>query len=402
MKETTHTQTRGPLNDLRVIELGQLIAGPFCGQMFADMGADVIKVEPPGQGDPLREWGREGFPLWWSVCARGKRCITLNLRETEGQDILKRLVAEADFLIENFRPGTLEKWGLGYEDLKAVNPRLIMVRVSGYGQTGPYAARPGYASVGEAMGGVRYVMGEADRKPSRAGISLGDSLAGLFSAFGALTALHHRDRTGEGQVVDTSIYESVLAFMEGLVPEYQFEGYTRERSGSVLPSIAPSNIYDGSDGMVIIAANQPTVFARLCRAIGQPDLATDPRFSTHAARGANMAELDGIINEWTGSRAIDEIEKAMIAAEVPVGKVYRAADMLDDPHYKARESLVEVASERWPGMLQQNVVPKLSATPGSIRWAGPDHLGQHTADVLAELLELTPEQIDKLKQSGIV
>lgn len=402
MMGTTQSERRGPLSDLRVIELGQLIAGPFCGQMFADMGADVIKVEPPGQGDPLRDWGREGFPLWWSVCARGKRCITLNLRESEGQAMLKRLVAEADFLIENFRPGTLEKWGLGYDQLKAVNPRLIMIRVSGYGQTGPYASRPGYASVGEAFGGVRYVMGEADRKPSRAGISLGDSLAGLFSAFGALAALHHRERTGEGQMIDTSIYESVLAFMEGLVPEYQFEGYTRERSGSVLPSIAPSNIYDVADGMVIIAANQPTVFARLCKAIGRPELVDNPKYATHAARGANMVELDAIINAWTATRTIDEIEQAMIAAEVPVGKVFRASDMLDDPHYKARDSLVEVASERWPGIMQQNVVPKLSATPGAIRWAGPDRLGEHTAEVLAELLDLTPEQIGKLKQSGIV
>lgn len=402
MTQTSQDIRRGPLKDLRVIELGQLIAGPFCGQLLADMGADVIKIEPPGQGDPLREWGREGFPLWWSVCARGKRCITLNLREAEGQDMLKRLVCDADVLIENFRPGTLEKWGLGYEALKALNPGLIMVRVSGYGQYGPYAGRPGYASVGEAFGGVRYVMGEPDRKPSRAGISLGDSLAGLFSAFGALTALHHRDRTGEGQVIDTSIYESVLAFMEGLVPEYQFEGYTRERSGSVLPSIAPSNIYDGSDGMVIVAANQPTVFARLCKAIGRPELVDDPRFSTHAARGANMAELDAIINAWTAARTIDEIERAMIAAEVPVGKVFRASDMLEDPHYKARQSLVEVTSDRWPGMLQQNVVPKLSATPGTIRWAGPDQLGAHTAEVLRELLDLTPEQIEKLKRSGIV
>ncbi|KCZ57197.1 CoA transferase [Hyphomonas beringensis] len=398
----TSTERSGPLTDLRVIELGQLVAGPFCGQMFADMGADVIKVEPPGQGDPLREWGRDGFPLWWSVCARGKRCITLNLRTEEGQGLLKQLVSEADFLVENFRPGTLEKWGLGYEELKKVNPGLIMIRVSGYGQTGPYSSRPGYASVGEAMGGVRYLMGEPDRKPSRAGISLGDSLAGLFSAFGALAALHHREKTGEGQMIDTSIYESVLAFMEGLVPEYQFEDYTRERSGSVLPSIAPSNIYDGRDGMVIIAANQPTVFARLCKAIGQPDLKDDPRFNTHAGRGENMAELDAIINEWTSSRTIDEIEAEMVEAAVPVGKVFRASDMLEDPHYKARQSLVEVPSERWPGILQQNIVPRLTGTPGKIRWAGPDRLGQHTADVLTDLLELTPEQVEKLKQSGIV
>lgn len=392
----------GPLTDLRVIELGQLIAGPFCGQMFADMGADVIKVEPPGQGDPLRQWGREGFPLWWSVVARGKRCITANLREQQGQDIVRRLVAEADFLLENFRPGTLEKWGLGYEALKAINPRLIMIRVSGYGQTGPYASRAGYASVGEAMGGLRYVMGEADRVPSRAGISLGDSLAGLYAALGALAALHHREKTGEGQMIDATIYESVLSVMEALVPEYQFEGYTRERSGSILPNIAPSNIYTGSDGMVIIAANQDTVFSRLCEAIGQPFLKDDPAYRTHVARGKNQKALDDLIGLWTAPRSIDEIERVMIEHGVPVGKVYRAADMLTDPHYAARDSLVEVPSEAWPGLRQQNVFPKLSATPGQIRWAGSPELGSHTQEVLTELLGLTPEQVEKLKASGIV
>lgn len=392
----------GPLTDLRVIELGQLIAGPFCGQIFADMGADVIKVEPPGQGDPLREWGREGFPLWWSVVARGKRCITANLREKEGQDLVRQLVAQADFLLENFRPGTLEKWGLGYTALKEINPRLIMIRVSGYGQTGPYATRAGYASVGEAMGGLRYVMGEADRVPSRAGISLGDSLAGLYAALGALAALHHRGKTGEGQMIDATIYESVLSVMEALVPEYQFEGYTRERSGSILPNIAPSNIYTGSDGMVIIAANQDTVFARLCEAIGQPALKDDPAYRSHAARGSNQKALDDLIQLWTATRSIEEIERTMIANGVPVGKVYRAADMLSDPHYIARESLTEVASETWPGLKQQNVFPRLSATPGQIRWAGPAQLGSHTEEVLTELLNLTPEQVDKLRASGIV
>lgn len=392
----------GPLTDLRVIELGQLIAGPFCGQIFADMGADVIKVEPPGQGDPLREWGREGFPLWWSVVARGKRCITANLREPEGQDLVRRLVAEADFLLENFRPGTLEKWGLGYEALKAINPRLIMIRVSGYGQTGPYAERAGYASVGEAMGGLRYVMGEADRVPSRAGISLGDSLAGLYAALGALAALHHREKTGEGQMIDATIYESVLSVMEGLVPEYQFEGYTRERSGSILPNIAPSNIYTGSDGMVIVAANQDTVFARLCIAIGQPDLKDHPDYKTHVARGQNQKALDDLIQAWASTRTIDDIEAIMITNGVPVGKVYRAADMLADPHYAARQSLVGVPSERWPGLKQQNVFPKLSATPSRIRWAGPDKIGSHTEEVLTEILNLTPEQVAKLRASGIV
>ena len=392
----------GPLTDLRVIELGQLIAGPFCGQIFADMGADVIKVEPPGQGDPLREWGREGFPLWWSVVARGKRCITANLREKEGQDIVRQLVAQADFLLENFRPGTLEKWGLGYDALKEINPRLIMIRVSGYGQTGPYATRAGYASVGEAMGGLRYVMGEADRVPSRAGISLGDSLAGLYAALGALAALHHREKTGEGQMIDATIYESVLSVMEALVPEYQFEGYTRERSGSILPNIAPSNIYTGSDGMVIIAANQDTVFARLCEAIGQPALKDDPAYKTHVARGQNQKALDDLIQSWTAPQTIGEIEQTMITNGVPVGKVYRAADMLSDPHYIARDSLTAVPSERWPGLKQQNVFPKLSATPGQIRWAGPTQLGSHTEEVLTELLNLTPDQVEKLRASGIV
>lgn len=392
----------GPLQDLRVIELGQLIAGPFCGQIFSDFGADVIKVEPPGRGDPLREWGREGFPLWWSVVARGKRCITANLREKEGQDIVRRLVAEADFLLENFRPGTLEKWGLGYDELRKINPRLIMIRVSGYGQTGPYATRAGYASVGEAMGGLRYVMGEADRRPSRAGISLGDSLAGLYAALGALAALHHREKTGEGQVIDATIYESVLSVMEGLVPEYQFEGYIRERTGSYLPGIAPSNIYEGTDGMVIIAANQDTVFARLCEAIGQPGLKDEPDYRTHTARGTNQKALDDIIQAWAGTRTIAEIERTMIAHGVPVGKVYRAPDMLEDPHYAARETLVEVPSERWPGMRQQNVFPKLSATPGAVRWAGADTIGAHTEEVLTELLDLTPEQVEKLRASGIV
>ncbi|MEZ5946967.1 MAG: CaiB/BaiF CoA-transferase family protein [Hyphomonas sp.] len=398
----TETPATGPLAGLRVLELGQLIAGPFCAQLFGDMGADVIKIEPPGQGDPLRTWGRTGYPLLWSVCARNKRCITANLREAEGQDIVRQLVRQADFLIENFRPGTMEKWGLGYEDLKKENPGLIMIRISGYGQTGPYAKRPGYASVGEAMGGVRYLMGEPDRKPSRAGISLGDTLAGTFATVGALAALHHRHQTGEGQVVDASIFEAVLALTESLVPEYTLEGYTRERSGSILPAIAPSNIYDGSDGMVIIAGNQDTVFARLCQAIGRPELKDDPRYATHVARGENQTELDSLINDWTKTRTIEEVESVMIEHAVPVGKVYRARDMIDDPHYAAREALVDLPSERWGSVKMQNVFPKLSATPGNVRWSGREKLGEDTAEVLTELLDLSPEQIEKLRKSGIV
>jgi len=392
----------GPLTDLRVIEMGQLIAGPFCGQLFADMGADVIKVEPPGKGDPLRDWGREGYPLWWKVCARNKRCITANLREEQGQDIIKQLVKEADFIVENFRPGTMEKWGLGYDALKKVNPKIIMIRVSGYGQTGPYAKRPGYASVGEAMGGVRYLMGDPDRKPSRAGISLGDTLAGTYATVGALAALHHREKTGEGQMIDMSIYESVLTVMESLVPEYTVEGYTRERSGSYLPAIAPSNVYDAYDGMIIIAANQDTIFARLSDAMGQPELKDNPRYSTHTARGSNQLELDALINEWAKVRSMAEIEAVMIDHAVPVGKVYRVRDMLSDPHFQAREALVDLESDSHGTVKMQNVFPKMSKTQGVIRWAGPEKLGQHTYEVLTEILDLSPEQIEKLKASNII
>ena len=393
---------KGPLTDLRVIEMGQLIAGPFCGQLFADMGADVIKVEAPGKGDPMRVWGREGYPLWWKVCARNKRCITANLRESEGQQIIKELVKDADFVLENFRPGTMEKWGLGYEDLKKINPKIIMIRVSGYGQTGPYSKRPGYASVGEAMGGVRYLMGDPDRKPSRAGISLGDSLAGTYATVGALAALHHREKTGEGQVIDASIYESILTIMESLVSEHTVEGYTRERSGSILPAIAPSNIYDGTDGMVIIAANQDTVFERMSKAMGMPELKDDPRYATHTARGANQTELDNLIQDWAKDKTIAELEDIMIEHSVPVGKVYRAKEMLDDPHYAAREALIDIPSEAFGSVKMQNVFPKMSKTQGEVRWGGPETLGEHTEEVLSELLGMKQDEIQKLRDKNAI
>jgi len=396
------TERKGPLKDLRVIELGQLIAGPYCGQLFADMGADVIKVEAPGKGDPMRVWGREGYPLWWASVGRNKRCITVNLREEAGQSIIKDLVKDADFILENFRPGTMEKWGLGYDVLKEINPGLIMIRVSGYGQSGPYSKRPGYASVGEAMGGVRYLMGNPESKPSRAGISLGDSLAGTFATVGALAALHHREKTGEGQVIDASIYESVLAFMESTVSEYTVEGYTRERSGSYLPAIAPSNIYDASDGMMIIAANQDNIFARLAKAMGMPDLKDNPRYATHVARGTNQIELDELINDWSKTRTMAEIEEVMIEHAIPVGKVFRAADMIEDVHYAAREALVDLPSEKFETIKMHNVFPKMSKTQGEVRWAGPEKLGSHTEIVLTELLDLTPKQIAKLRASQIV
>lgn len=393
---------QGALTDVKVVELGQLIAGPFCGQLMADMGADVIKVEAPGKGDPMRVWGRGDFPLWWTVCARNKRCVTANLRVEEGQQIIRDLIKDADVLLENFRPGTMERWGLDYETLSEINPGLVMVRVSGYGQTGPYAERAGYAAVGEAMGGMRYLAGWPDRPPSRAGISIGDSLAATFACLGALAALHHRDRTGEGQVVDSSIYESVLNVMESTIPEYVISDYTRERTGSALPNIAPSNLYECQDGSFLIAANQDTVFARLCEAMGKPDMASDPRYLTHSARGANQDELDGLIEEWTRTKTIDEVDELMQQYGVPAGKIFRAEEMLDDPHFKARNAIVDVESERFPGLKMQNIFPLLSKTPGEIRWPGPEKLGQHNKEVYGELLGFSDAKLEELAEKGII
>ncbi len=396
------SERQGALTDIRVIELGQLIAGPYCGQLMADMGADVIKVEPPGKGDPMRVWGRGDFPLWWTVCARNKRCVTANLRVEEGQQIIKDLVKDADVLLENFRPGTMEKWGLGYDTLAAINPGLVMVRVSGYGQTGPYASRAGYAAVGEAMGGMRYLAGWPDRPPSRAGISIGDSLAATFACLGAMAALHHRGRTGEGQVVDSSIYESVLNVMESTIPEYVISDYTRERTGSILPNVAPSNLYECKDGSFLIAANQDTVFARFCEAMGRPELASDPRYNSHTSRGDNQAELDALIEEWTRTKTIDEVDELMQQYGVPAGKIFRAKEMLTDPHYEARNAIVDVESDRWPGLKMQNIFPMLSKTPGKIRWPGPDELGQHNAEVYGELLGKDAADLKKLAEKGVI
>ena len=399
--DETNSASPGPLEGVRVIELGQLIAGPYCGQVFADFGADVIKVEPPGAGDPMRVWGRGDYPLWWTVCARNKRCVTANLREPEGQDLIKKLVAEADIVLENFRPGTMEKWGLGYEDLKAVNPGIIMVRVSGFGQTGPYAKRAGYAAIGEAMGGMRYLSGYPDRRPSRTGLSLGDTLAAVYAGLGALAALRHRERTGEGQVVDSAIYEAVLATMEATIPEYTVSGYIRERSGSVLPNVAPSNIYQCHDGDMLIAANQDTVFRRLCAAMGKPELADDERYATHTARGANQEELDQLVDQWAGGYTLDEVEAVLEEHGVPCGKVYRAPEMLDDEHFQARDAIIDVPHAQWEGLKMQNVFPKLSSTPGRVKWAGPA-LGEHNTDVYRGLLDLSPDEIAALKDKDII
>lgn len=395
-------ENNGPLAGIKVVEMGQLIAGPFCGQLLGDMGADVIKLEPPGQGDPMRVWGRGDYPLWWEVVARNKRAVSCNLREREGQALARRLIGKADILIENFRPGTLEKWGLSPETLMADNPGLIIVRVSGYGQSGPYSARAGFGGIGEAMGGWRAIVGDPDRPPSRMGVSIGDSLAATYGAMGALAALNHRHATGKGQIVDSALYEAVLQVMESLVPEYVASGYVRERSGSVLPGIAPSNVYPCKDGEYLIGANQDTVFGRLCDAMGRPELAKDPRYVNHVARGKHQEELDALIGDWTKTLTIAELEDKMVAAGVPAGRLYRPQDMLDDPHFKAREAIIGVPHPRWGEVKMQNVFPKLSATPGSVRRRAPETIGQDNADVYGEMLGLDEAALAELQARGII
>lgn len=397
---------RRPLEGVQVVEMGSLLAGPFCGQLLGDFGAEVIKVEPPGKGDPMREWGRhrkEGRTLWWPIIARNKKSVTLNLREEKGQKLACRLIAEADVLVENFRPGTMEKWGLGYENLSEVNSGLVMVRVSGFGQTGPYREQAGFGSIGEAMGGIRHVTGFPDLPPPRTGISLGDSLAATFGALGALTALYHREaHDGRGQVVDVGIYEAVLALMESTIPEYVLAGQIRGRTGSVLPFVAPSNIYPTRDkDYVLIAGNADNVFRRLAKALGHPEWAEDERYATHHARGENMEELDARISEWTERRTGDEVLEAMREAGVPAGKVFTAADMVEDPHYAARGNIVEVEDPEIGPFPMQNVVPRLTETPGEVRWTGPA-LGQHNEEVYGGLLGLGAEELAGLRERGLV
>ena len=379
---------KGPLSDLKVVEMGTLIAGPFCGQVLGDFGADVVKVEDPGKGDPMRQWGRslpKGLSPWWPVIGRNKRSVTLDLRQPEGRELALALIDQADVLIENFRPGAMEKWGMGYEVLAARNPRLVMARVSGFGQTGPYSQRAGYGLIGEAMGGLRHVTGEPDRPPARAGISIGDSLTALHAVIGVMMALHHRERTGRGQMIDAALYESVLSVMENLVTEYDLTGYVRERSGSILPGIAPSNVYPCANGeSLLIGGNGDAVFARLAATMGREDLAADPRYATHAARGENQAELDRIVSDWTRNWPLPELLALLEANGVPCGRIFRAPDMLEDPQFAARQSIVEVDHPVFGRVKMQNAFPKLSETPGSVRWPGPA-LGEHTREVLEGL-----------------
>ncbi|GAB3493007.1 CaiB/BaiF CoA transferase family protein [Flexivirga lutea] len=394
----------GPLAGVRVVEVGQLLAGPFCGQLLGDLGADVVKIEDPGRGDPLRQWGRQrpqGQSLWWSIVGRNKRSVTINLRSPRGQHLARKLIAGADILVENFRPGTMERWGLGYDRLSELNPGLVMARVSGFGQQGPYADRPGYGSIGEAMGGLRYVVGDPSTPPSRTGISIGDTLAALFATIGALAALQERQRSGRGQIVDSAIYEAVLGVMESLVPEWQITGYQRERTGAVLPNVAPSNVYPTADGTwMLIAANQDTVWTRLAEAMGRAELATDARYATHGSRGEHQQELDDLIAEWTATLSADALEATLIEASVPVGKIFRPVDMLTDPHFAARETITRVEHPVLGDLAMQNVFPRLSRTVGEVGWPGPE-LGQHTAEVLAEL-GIGADELQTLRAEGSI
>ena len=394
-----------PLSDIRVIEMGTLLAGPFCGQLLGDFGAEVIKLEPPGEGDPMREWGREkphGLSLWWPVVARNKKSVTCNLRVPAGQDLARRLIAKADVLVENFRPGTLERWGLSYDELSAINPGLVLIRVTGFGQTGPYSTQPGYGAIGEAMGGLRHISGDPSAPPSRPGISLGDTLAGTYAALGGLVAIHARGRTGKGQVVDSALYEAVLNVMESLIPEYVLGGYTRERTGSILPNVAPSNVYPTRDGlMILIAGNQDTVFRRLAQAMGRPELADDPRYATHAARGATQQELDDLIGEWSSTLDSEKLTAVLEEHGVPTGRIYGAKEMLEDAHIAAREAIVRVAHPLFGDIRMQGTFPRLSETPGEVRWVGPE-LGEHTDVVLRDLLGYDDRKVDALKAAGVV
>jgi len=390
------------LQGLKVIEMGQLIAGPFASKLLGEFGADVIKIEPPGVGDPLRKWRKikDGTSLWWHVQSRNKRSLTLDLKQAEAQDIVRQLVSEADVLVENFRPGTLEGWGLGYDALKAINPRLIMLRISGYGQTGPYRDLPGFGVIGEAMGGLRHLSGYPGQAPVRVGISIGDSLSSLYGVIGVLLALQERARSGEGQEIDVALYESVFAMMESLIPEYDAFGYVREPAGSALPGITPSNSYPCNDGSyVLIAGNGDSIYKRLMSLIGRDDLGNDPRLAQNDGRSQNAELIDGAIADWTAQRGRDEVIEALKGARVPAGYPYTAADIVQDPHYLARQMIEQVQTSVGP-LKVPGVLPKLSRTPGRIGTGGPQ-LGEHNDDILAGL-GLSAEQVAGLRERGII
>lgn len=395
--------TAGPLAGVRVIELGQLIAGPFCGKTLGDFGAEVIKIEPPGKGDPLRKWRllKDGNSIWWEVQSRNKQSVTLDLTQTEGQDILRTLVREADVLIENFRPGKMEEWGLGYESLKKINPKLVMVRISGYGQNGPYRDRPGFGVIAESMGGLRYLTAEPGRVPVRVGVSIGDTLAALHGVIGVLMALYHRDtKSGEGQVIDIALYESVFNCMESLLPEYSAFGVVREAAGSALPGIVPSNAYPCRDGWILIGGNGDGIFKRLMSAIGRDDLGKAPDLGSNDGRVKRVTEIDAAIAAWTGAREKADALKILGDHDVPSGAIYSVADIAADAQYKARDMILNITTRDGTAVDVPGIVPKLSATPGGIRSTAP-RLGEDTAAVL-QRAGLKPETIADLRAKGVI
>ncbi len=395
--------TPGALAGLRVVEMGQLIAGPFAGKTLGDFGADVIKIEAPGAGDPLRNWRliQDGTSVWWQVQSRNKRSIALDLRNAEGQAIARELIAKADVLIENFRPGTMESWGMSYEALSQNNPGLVMLRISGYGQTGPYRDLPGFGAIGEAMGGLRHLTGEPGHVPVRCGISIGDTLAALHGTIGVLTALYHRKvNGGQGQVIDVALTEAVFNVMESLVPEYSAFGAVREPAGSALPGIAPSNAYRCSDGVVLVAGNGDSIFKRLMQTIGRDDLGNDPALADNAGRVARVEELDRAIGAWTVARSVNEVLRQLGEARVPAGRVYTARDIVNDPHYRARDMILKQRTRNGHELEVPGVVPKLLGTPGSIRSSAPN-LGDDTDAVLSEL-DYAPQDIAALRERKVV
>lgn len=405
MSETDDVKPNGPLRGVRVLELGQLIAGPFAGSILAYFGAEVIKVEPPGSGDPLRRWRilDEGTSLWWRSMARNKKCITLNLRAESGRRLAGRLIERVDVLIENFRPGTMENWGLGPDAVKATHPELVYSRISGYGQSGPYAARPGFASVCEGIGGFRYLNGVPGEPPVRPNLSMGDTLAALHAVIGIMLALFHRERAAgrPGQVVDTAIYEAVFNLLEGVVPEYDGAGVVREPSGSTVTGIVPTNTYRcADDRFVVIGGNADSIFKRLMNAAGRPDLADDPRLADNAGRVAHEAEIDAAISAWTRSLNADDVLTTLEAAAVPSGPIYNVVDMMNDPHFKARGLFEPVVVNGKPLKIPA-IPPMLSETPGETRWPGPE-LGAHNAEVFGGVLGLSEEQIDALREEGVI
>jgi crotonobetainyl-CoA:carnitine CoA-transferase CaiB-like acyl-CoA transferase len=395
-----------PLEGVKVLEMGNFVAAPFAGKIFAEFGAEVIKIEEPTSGDPLRNWRlmHGNTSIWWYVQARNKKSITVNLRKSEGQNIVKQLVKKVDVVLENFKPGTLEKWGLSYEELKKLNPSIIMTRISGYGQTGPYRDKAGFGSVAEAIGGLRYLTGYPDRPPVRVGIAIGDLVAGMYAVIGTLMALHVRDKDAEkrGQLIDVALYESVFSLLEGMLPEYVLTGVVRERSGSTLPGVAPSNTYECKDGKhVVIGGNSDSIFQRLMKTIGREDIANDPRYSNNQGRAENVEFIDSVIESWTKKHTLEEVLTMLDDALVPAGPIYSIKDIVNDVQYKERDMLLPVKLEDGKECLFPGIVPKLSDTPGEMKWIGPK-LGEHNEEIYMGLLGYSHGQLKKLKKEGVI